>query len=261
MNYNKLSDKEKKTLLKNKYANERLSFAEIARQVGTYANRVRRDASKLGIKTRNRSEAAKVALDSGRSKHPTKGKSHTEETKIKISESQGKVWDSLTDKDRTLRSNIGKESWEKKTDSEKRETLEKGSQAIREASRIGSKLERYLLVELTKIGYEVQFHKEHLLRNQRLEIDLYVNDTSTAIEVDGPSHFEPVWGEENLERNKRSDRQKTGLIISEGMVLIRIKQDKRSSQRYFRKVLQEVVEALRKINNKFPKEDQRYIEI
>jgi hypothetical protein len=45
------------------------------------------------------------------------------------------------------------------------------------------------------------------------------------------------------------------------MVLIRIKQDKRSSQRYFRKVLQEVVEALRKIGNKFPKEDQRYIEI
>ena len=261
MDYCSLNDKQKKELLHKKYVKKQLSFAEIARQVGTYTNRVRRDASKLGIQIRSRSEAAKVALHSGRAEHPTKGKSHTEETKIKISESQGKVWDSLTDEGRTLRSNIGKESWEKKTESEKRETLEKGSQAIREASRMGSKLERYLLVELTKIGYEVQFHKEHLLRNQRLEIDLYVNDTSTAIEVDGPSHFEPVWGEENLERNKRSDRQKTGLIISEGMVLIRIKQDKRSSQRYFRKVLQEVVEALRKISNKFPKEDQRYIEI
>jgi len=261
MIYNELNDKEKKILLKKKYSNERLSFAEIAKQVGTYSNKLRRDASKLGIKIRSRSEAAKAALNSGRSEHPTEGKSHTEETKIKISESQGKVWDSLNDEDRDLRSNIGKESWEKKTEVEKRELLEKGSQAIREASRIGSKLERYLLVELTKVGYEVQFHKEHLLRNQRLEIDLYVNDTATAIEVDGPSHFEPVWGLENLERNKRSDRQKTGLIISEGMVLIRIKQDKRSSQRYFRKVLQEVVEVLKKISNKFPKEDQRYIEI
>ena len=84
---------------------------------------------------------------------------------------------------------------------------------------------------------------------------------SMVMEVDGPSHFEPVWGEENLERNKRSDRQKTGLIISEGMVLIRIKQDKRSSQRYFRRVLEQVVQELEKITKEFPKEDQRYIEI
>lgn len=261
MGYDSLDDKEKKDLLHNKYIKAQFSFAEIAKQLGTYSNKLRRDASRLGIKIRSRSDAAKVALDTGRSKHPTEGKAHSEKTKLQISESQGKVWDSLGEEEKAFRSEIGKKSWEKKSEIEKKNLIEKGSQAIREASRTGSKLERYLLVELTKVGYEVQFHKEHLLRNQRLEIDLYVNDTSTAIEVDGPSHFEPVWGEKNLERNKRSDRQKTGLIISEGMVLIRIKQDKRNSQRYFRKVLQEVVEALRKISNKFPKEDQRYIEI
>jgi very-short-patch-repair endonuclease len=261
MNYSSLDDKDKKKLLKEKYIKEKLSFAEIAKQFGTYANKLRRDASKLGIEIRSRSQAAKVALECGRSEHPTQGKGHSDETKLKISESQGKVWDSLTDEDRIVRSEIGKMSWESKSDNEKRDVLEKGSQAIREASRIGSKLERYLLYKLTEIGYDVQFHREHLLRNQRLEIDLYVNDTQTAIEVDGPSHFEPVWGEENLERNKRSDRQKTGLIISEGMVLIRVKQDKRSSQRYFRKVLEQVVQELEKITKEFPKEDQRYIEI
>jgi very-short-patch-repair endonuclease len=261
MNYSSLNDKEKEKVLKQKYIKEKLSFAEIAKEFGTYANKVRRDASKLGIQIRTRSQAAKIALECGRSEHPTQGKGHTEETKLKISESQGKVWDSLDDQERLVRSQIGKVSWESKSESEKRELLEKGSQAIREASRIGSKMERYLLYELTQLGYDVQFHREHLLRNQRLEIDLYVNDTSTAIEVDGPSHFEPVWGEENLERNKRSDRQKTGLIISEGMVLIRIKQDKRSSQRYFRRVLEQVVQELEKITKEFPKEDQRYIEI
>ena len=46
------------------------------------------------------------------------------------------------------------------------------------------------------------------MRNNRLEIDLYVTDLQTAIEVDGPSHFEPVWGEENLIKNQRSDKQK-----------------------------------------------------
>ena len=223
MNYSSLNDKEKKKVLKQKYIKEKLSFAEIAKEFGTYANKLRRDASKLGIEIRTRSQAAKIALECGRSEHPTQGKGHTEETKLKISESQGKVWDSLDDQERLVRSQIGKVSWESK--------------------------------------YDVQFHREHLLRNQRLEIDLYVNDTSPAIEVDGPSHFEPVWGEENLERNKRSDRQKTGLIISEGMVLIRIKQDKRSSQRYFRRVLEQVVQELEKITKEFPKEDQRYIEI
>ena len=107
----------------------------------------------------------------------------------------------------------------------------------------------------------MQFHREHVLRNNRLEIDLYVTDLQTAIEVDGPSHFEPVWGEENLIRNQRSDKQKTGLIISQGMVLIRIRQDKRISQRYFRNILNKLVAELEKIKTNFPEKDKRYIEI
>ena len=256
-----MTEKQKEKLIKKMYCSQKKSFAEIAKYTGTYPNRVRRDAVSLGIQIRTRSDAAKAALESGRAKHPTKGLKRSDETKLKISESQGKVWDSLSKDERILRSEIGKRSWNSKSDSEKREIIQKGSDAIRNASRIGSKLERYLLSELTDLGYNVQFHREHLLKNQRLEIDLYVVDTMTAIEVDGPSHFEPVWGEENLERNKRSDRQKTGLIISEGMVLIRIKQDKRSSQRYFRRVLEQVVQELEKITKEFPKEDQRYIEI
>ena len=261
MKYHDLNDKKKAKTIESMYLKNNMSFSEIAKDLGTYPNKVRRDAKRFGIPIRSRSQAAKLALKEGRSTHPTEGKKHSEDTKLKISESQGKVWDALTEEEKISRSEIGKKSWHSKSDSEKRETVQKGNIAIREASRIGSKLERYLLEELTKLGYEVQFHKEHILKNQRLEIDLYVNDVMTAIEVDGPSHFEPVWGEENLERNKRSDRQKTGLIISQGMILIRIKQDKRSSQRYFRSILENLEKELRKIKTKFPKEDQRYIEI
>ena len=120
---------------------------------------------------------------------------------------------------------------------------------------------KFLLYELTKRSFEVQFHKEHLLKNQRLQIDLFVPKLRVAIEVDGPSHFKPVWGEENLERNQRSDRQKTGLILGQGFVLIRIKQDKRISQRYFRRVLDSLVEELEKIKKSFPQENKRYIEL
>jgi hypothetical protein len=44
----------------------------------------------------------------------------TDEVKNKISESQGKVWDSLSTEDREKRSEIGKQSWENKSEKEKR---------------------------------------------------------------------------------------------------------------------------------------------
>ena len=259
--YSKYNDDKKKKFLLKEYVENKKSFSEIAKQVGTYANKIRRDAKRLGIASRDRSQAAKVALESGRSVHPTKNKTLSDEVKNKISESQGKVWDSLSDKERQKRSKIGKDSWEKRSEKEKRYIIQKGADAIREAARTGSRLEKFLLYELTDRKIEVQFHKEHLLKNQKLQIDLFIPKLRVAIEVDGPSHFKPVWGEQNLERNKRSDRQKTGLILGQGFVLIRIKQDKRISQRYFRKILDSLVVELEKIKKSFPQENKRYIEL
>tara|TARA_Y100001963_G_scaffold78366_2_gene108648 strand:- start:28956 stop:29738 length:783 start_codon:yes stop_codon:yes gene_type:complete len=259
--YSNYNDNKKKKFLLKEYIENQKSFSEIARQVGTYANKIRRDAKRLGIVSRDRSQAAKVALESGRSVHPTKNKTLSDEVKNKISESQGKVWDSLSDKERQKRSKIGKDSWDSRSEKEKKYIIQKGADAIREAARTGSRLEKFLLYELTDKKFEVQFHKEHLLKNQKLQIDLFIPKLRVAIEVDGPSHFKPVWGEKNLERNKRSDRQKTGLILGQGFVLIRIKQDKRISQRYFRKILDSLVVELEKIKKSFPQENKRYIEL
>jgi len=259
--YENYSDDKKKKFLVREYIDNQKSFSAIAKQVGTYANKIRRDAKRLGVVSRDRSQAAKIALEFGRSIHPTKNKKMTNEVKNKISESQGKVWDSLSEEGREKRSEIGRRSWENKTEKEKRYTIQKGADAIREAARTGSRLEKFLLYELTKKKFEVQFHKEHLLKNQKLQIDLFIPKLRVAIEIDGPSHFKPVWGEENLERNKRSDRQKTGLILGQGFVLIRIKQDKRISQRYFRGVVDSLVVELEKIKKSFPQESKRYIEL
>jgi very-short-patch-repair endonuclease len=259
--YNEMSKKEKIAFLEQRYLEEKLSFSEIARLSQTYANKIRRDAKKFGIKARSRSEAAIVALEAGRLLHPTKGKERDHLTKMKISESQGVVWDNMSDSEKIKRSEIGKRSWDSKSSSEKRELVSMGSAAIREAARTGSKMERFLLEGLIEEKFTVQFHKEHFLKNQKLEVDLFVPDLRTAIEVDGPSHFEPVWGEENLARNQRSDREKTGLILSQGMILIRIKQNKRASQRYFRQTLLELIETLNNIRTNFPPEGERYIEL
>ena len=51
-----------------------------------------------------------------------------------------------------------------------------------------------------------------------------------AIEVDGPSHWAPVWGEDSLNRNKKYDSKKEGLILGKGWNLIRIIQTKDFSE-------------------------------
>ena len=97
-----------------------------------------------------------------------------------------------------------------------------GFQAIRKASKEGSKLERYIKRELTSLGYNVLIH-QRILPNKDLEVDLFLPSEKTIIEVDGPSHFLPVWGEERLQKQIKSDQDKTGLALSKGFKIIRIK--------------------------------------
>jgi very-short-patch-repair endonuclease len=122
-------------------------------------------------------------------------------------------------------------------------------------------MERFLLQRLTEEGFRVDFHKDHWLKNQQLQVDLFIPSLRAAIEVDGPSHFKPVWGMDNLIKNQRADRQKTGLILENGLVMIRIKQEKKLSQRYQREVEHRLFGLLKRIKDKYPKENERYFEI
>ena len=171
------------------------------------------------------------------------------------------VWDNLTEQQKLHRSQIGKKAWEQKSEIEKENLILQSQEAVRESSRKGSKLEHFLLGELSKANIKVEFHKEHWLQNQNLQIDLYLPTYRVAIEVDGPSHFKPVWGQDNLARNIKADQQKTGLLLSNGFVLIRVKQQKGLSEKYKREILSKIVSILTDINKKYPSRENRYIEI
>jgi hypothetical protein len=122
-------------------------------------------------------------------------------------------------------------------------------------------MEKYLFDFLIEEGYRVDKHKEHLLQNEKFHIDLYVRDCRAAIEIDGPMHFEPIRGEEKLQKRIAADTQKNGLILSSDMVLIRVKLIKRDSQRQFRNVASSVLNILEKVKDKFPSKNERYFEI
>ena len=207
------------------------------------------------VQLRSRNDAARISVEKN---GPKKLK---ESTKRKISEFQGKLWENATEERKQERIEHGKNCWNKKTASERTALIKQGQQTSQQASRIGSKMEHALLENLTYHGFKVEFHKEHWLQNHRLQLDLFVPDIRTAIEVDGPSHFEPVWGMENLIKNQKADRQKTGLVLGQGLVLIRIKIEKKFSQRYARQTAKKLLEILNSIKTKYPKKDERYFEL
>ena len=250
-----------KEFLLKEYVGKKRSFSSIAKQLGTYPNKIRRAAISMGIQPRNKADAQKEALQSGRHKHPTKGKGHANTTKEKISNTTYKYWEHMDDKERNKRSSAGKKHWDSLSEEKKRSIHKLSGEAIRRASKEGSKLEKHLFSSLTERGFNVDFHKEHMLLNERLHIDLFLPEMATAIEVDGPSHFEPVWGEEALSRTQKSDQQKTGLLLSNGFVLIRIKQKKALSEKYKREVVNNLVKELDRIKIKYPSRENRYIEI
>lgn len=225
-NYQNMTDRQKQDFLKDQYENLGKSFADIAEECGTYPNKLRRDSIKYNIKIRDKSNAQKNALSRGRTQHPTKGTQRPEKTKHKIGMSVLKAWENMDDQTLLDRKQRAKDNWEKLSDDEKQNILQEANNAVRKASKLGSKLENFIFNQLLADGYSVEFHKEQSILNTKLQIDIFLPKYNIAIEVDGPSHFQPVWGNEALKRNKKYDNKKTGLLLGKGLYLIRIKQSK-----------------------------------
>lgn len=246
----------------NMYTNDNKSTYQIAEHFNTYPNKIRRILIKNGIDLKTKSEAQKNAIDSGLAKHPTLGKKRTKEEKLKISSGLKKYWDEMSDEMYKNKVEQSRTRWNKMSDYEKDNMLSSAIEAIRIAGKYGSKLERFLYTEINNAGYRVDFHKKQLIQNQNLEIDMYIPSIKTIIEVDGPSHFLPIWGEEKLQKQIKADLDKSGLILSKGMVIIRIKNLSDSlSLTEKEKLRLDILKVLDTIKEKFPPKSERYIEI
>lgn len=226
MDYDNMPKIKKLSLIKKLYEEDNLSFDDIAQKLGTYANKIRRYAISNGIKIRNKSDAQKNALKTGKHKHPTKGTERPENVKNKIGLGVMNSWDNISKTEKTKRKNIAKNNWNKLSEDEKQHRQKIANEAVRKTSKTGSKLEKFIFNKLLTDGYKAGFHVEQVLSNTKLQIDILLYNIDTAIEIDGPSHFLPVWGKKNLEKNIKYDNKKEGLIIGKGMRLIRIKQKK-----------------------------------
>jgi very-short-patch-repair endonuclease len=244
------------------YDQKERSPLDIAKEHGTYPNKIRRELIKYGFILRDKSEAQSLALKYGRHKHPTRNQKRPDNVKIKISNAMAKNWDDMSETEKNRRINMGKDQWAAMPNEEKAIMQHAATEAVRKASREGSKLEKFLRKALHDSGYEVLFHIENIIPNEKLQVDLFIPELKTVIEIDGPSHFYPIWGEENLARNIASDDKKNKRLLTYGYIVLRIKYVcKTLSEKHKRKVLEEILKSLESFSNNFPTFEKRLVEI
>ena len=118
-----MNDQELEQYIRKEYETNKKSFAVIAKELETYPNKMVRLAKRFNIPIRDKSTAQSLALKSGRQAHPTKGMIRDEVTKNKIGKSVSKNWEHLSDFEKEYRSQIGKDSWDKKSEFEKKKLL------------------------------------------------------------------------------------------------------------------------------------------
>lgn len=198
------------------------STHELAEKYDTYANKIRRLLIKNGVEIRSKSEAQSTALKTGRHKHPTKGTERDEETKLKISSSMVDYFSDISDEEREKRVNMMKERWYNMSEDERQNFIKMGNKAIRQSKIDGSKLEIIVMNALKENGYSPVFHDDNILPSRKLEVDINLPTLMIAIEVDGPSHFLPIWGEDKLKKQQGFDRDKNALLVNHKFKVIRV---------------------------------------
>lgn len=184
---------------------ENLSVRALANEAGVHPNQLRRAMIKAGIEVKSRSESLKDAYGAGHLV-ARKGFTLSEEHRLTISKAnKGKVVGI-----RNTTNNV--------ITNRNSEMRSRGAAKNREAAKKGSKFERILIDELTKLGYNVE--GQHILGDYK--IDLYLAAYNLAIEIDGASHREPIYGIDKLENTKAKDALKDQAMKQQGMSIIRI---------------------------------------
>lgn len=243
------------------YINKGLSIRNVAKELGVGGSLISRLLVFHKIPIRDKSQAQKIALDNGTSTHPTKGKKIDQKTRVKIGESLYKIWQknrkNLTEKYRA----IGIEVWNSIPEEKKKEMKDKAATALKKSSQFGSKLEFFLFNYLSTNNFRCVLHKKHLVTAEQLEIDIFLPEDGICIEVDGLSHYYPIWGDEELQQRIDCDAKKNGLLLNDGYVIIRIRNLKNYvSQAALRDVGGKLINIINDIKKKFPENiDDRLI--
>ena len=238
----------------DQYCRLNMSLGEIAKKHLTYPNRIRRLLKKNGVKLRGHSEAQKNNLKKG-GFHPTKGKKRSEQERYNIGKALSEKWSKLTEEDIKDKTHAMMEGMKKVREKKGDNIQKKAQKKLKETSEKGSKIEHFLVEKLKKDGYNVEHHVKMLIDNENMHFDIAVHLNPTiVIEVDGPTHHRPVFGQERLDKQIEADLRKNMLVMSNKMHIIRVKADYTNISLYKKmEMYKDLIDALKQL-----KEDKEY---
>lgn len=208
------------------------SLSQIAKENGfAHANVISRALKKVGIAVKSKSETQKNAIKEGRANHPTEGKKRDKQTILKISKANSENQKEQTAEQKSKKSKDAKERWANLSDAERTALIQARTKGIQKAAKEGSGTEKIVVECLQQAGFYIEKHRKGLILNDKLEVDIYLPELATVIEIDGPAHFLPIYGYEKLQKHVAADTRKSGLLINNGFRIIRVRLMKKTISR------------------------------
>ena len=256
--YTELDDSEKSKLIKDNHTNGDYSISQLASLTGTYINKIRRDAIRLGIKIDTQSEAQKKSLKTGFRKHPTEGTTRPNDVKEKIGKTQRETWKELDSNSKKKIIETRKKRYKKQKN--KPHMSPNKVVALQDAAKHGSKIELHLLDYLSQY-WDCTHHYSGKLGQEDYHIDIVIPKLKIAIEVDGPAHFKPIWNEEKLSATQTKDERKNVVIRKAGFTLVRFIADKKYSVAYGNEAGEALYNKCLEIQKKGKMKNVQYVKI
>lgn len=237
-----------KEWLEKEFTENQRSAFDIAKELGCFPTQVRRWIKKYGIEGRNRSEARKLHIE--QFGHHMEGKVRTEEEKKAISLGLQASWEEMSEGEQKERrekaSKVAHSNWAALDDEEKKVMLSKMHKGNKKAAKGGSKNENAVAEMLKARGHKVYQRTTEFTPACTYEIDIALPSLSIAIEIDGPTHFDPVYGEENLDRVQAKDDKKDVMLRGCGWTVVRCRDYSTSpSQAICRRIVEQIEEGIK----------------
>lgn len=235
-----------KPFLEQEYITKQKSIGQIAKEVKVGPSVIRRHLIYFAIPIRSASEAQALAESSGRRKNPTKGRKRRQDEIANLARGVSQAYHNLDPETKEARVNQLRAQYENMTDEQKERFRKKGAEAVRDAAKSGSKMDIYVADQLRKKGYHVEPHKQFIIENESMHIDVFLPEVNIGIEIDGPTHLRPVYregaeAEADFARNQERDRRKNAQFVQAGLRIIRLGVERATSiparEKYFELLL------------------------